>query len=49
VLVYTIIAFCAPPNQRAAYTRLLGTSYGIASVVGPLLGGVFAEKATWRW
>ena len=46
---YTIIAFCAPENQRAAYTGLLGTSYGIASVVGPLLGGVFAEKATWRW
>ena len=46
---YTIIAFCAPPNQRAAYTGLLGMSYGIASVVGPLLGGIFAEKATWRW
>lgn len=46
---YTIIAFCAPPSQRAAYTGLLGTAYGIASVVGPLLGGVFAEKATWRW
>ena len=39
-----VIAFCAPPNQRAAYTGLLGMSYGIASVVGSLLGGVFAEK-----
>jgi MFS family permease len=46
---YTIIAFSAKPHLRAAFTGLLGAAYGIASVVGPLLGGVFAEKATWRW
>lgn len=41
---YTIIAFCAPPSKRAAYTGLLGASYGVASVVGPLLGGVFFRE-----
>ena len=46
---YTIIALVAPPNQRAAYTGILGATYGCASVVGPLLGGVFTEKVSWRW
>ncbi|KAJ9403808.1 hypothetical protein DTO045G8_8460 [Paecilomyces variotii] len=47
--VYTIIAFSAPPRQRPAYTGILGATYAVASVVGPLLGGVFTSNVTWRW
>ncbi|KAK7946579.1 major facilitator superfamily transporter [Apiospora aurea] len=46
---YTIIAFVAEPKDRATYTGILGAVYGLASVLGPLLGGVFSSTTTWRW
>ncbi len=46
---YTIIAFSAQPKLRPAFTGLLGATYGTASVIGPLLGGVFTDRLTWRW
>ncbi|KAL8682709.1 MAG: hypothetical protein Q9186_001305 [Xanthomendoza sp. 1 TL-2023] len=46
---YTIVAIAAPPKQRPAFTGLLGAVYGTASVIGPLLGGVFTDHLSWRW
>ncbi|KAK6613855.1 hypothetical protein ACHAPC_010409 [Botrytis cinerea] len=44
-----IVAYSVPLVKRPMYTGLIGAMYGIASVAGPLLGGVFTDKATWRW
>lgn len=46
---YVILAFSAEPSKRPMYTGIMGASYGIASVVGPLVGGAFTSGVSWRW
>ncbi|ODQ50977.1 putative MFS toxin efflux pump [Saitoella complicata NRRL Y-17804] len=45
----TIIAYTVPLERRAAFGGCIGAMYGIASIAGPLLGGVFTDHLSWRW
>ena len=38
-----------PLQQRPIYQGCFGAVFAVASVIGPLVGGSFTDKVTWRW
>jgi EmrB/QacA subfamily drug resistance transporter len=38
-----------PPAQRATWTGMLGATYGLATLLGPLAGGYLVQHASWHW
>ncbi|KAL5529813.1 hypothetical protein ACEPAG_5800 [Sanghuangporus baumii] len=45
----TIIGFSVPARKFTIYISVLSSIYGVASIVGPILGGALTAKASWRW
>ncbi|EXJ91411.1 hypothetical protein A1O1_04523 [Capronia coronata CBS 617.96] len=46
---YVICAFITPPTRLPAIMGIFGTVWSCASVLGPVLGGVFTQDVSWRW
>jgi EmrB/QacA subfamily drug resistance transporter len=48
-LMFTIIGDLFAPAERAKYQGLFAAVYGLASIVGPTIGGWITDQLSWRW
>jgi EmrB/QacA subfamily drug resistance transporter len=56
-MAFIVIADLFPPAERGKYQGLIGATFGLASVLGPLAGGFFTDHggslvsgiSGWRW
>ena len=48
-LGYVILTDIVPLRQRPVYTGFIQISFAVGSFCGPVVGGFFAQHATWRW
>ncbi|KAK2784891.1 hypothetical protein FQN52_008827 [Onygenales sp. PD_12] len=49
VLGYIIIADIVPLRQRPKFISIVQVAWALGTILGPLIGGLFAEHTTWRW
>ena len=58
-IAFAIVADLYPPRERAKFSGLFGSVFGVASIFGPVIGGFFTDHGTvtlfghliqgWRW
>ncbi|MET9290495.1 DHA2 family efflux MFS transporter permease subunit [Streptomyces sp. NPDC003077] len=49
VTAMALIADVIPLRERGKYQGALGAVFAVTTVVGPTLGGLFTDHASWRW
>jgi EmrB/QacA subfamily drug resistance transporter len=48
-ITFTIIGDLFPGEQRAKMQGVFSSVWGIAGLLGPLVGGFFVDQISWRW
>src|SRR3977135_3571108 len=48
-VVFTVISQIFPPAERGRIQGVFSGMFGLASIVGPLLGGYLTDNLSWRW
>ncbi|KAF7925793.1 hypothetical protein BELL_0315g00070 [Botrytis elliptica] len=46
---FVVVAHSVPIQRRPVFTAAVGLMFGLGATVGPLMGGVFTDKVSWRW
>ncbi|RJE23811.1 resistance protein [Aspergillus sclerotialis] len=48
-LIDIVISDLVPLRERGNYVAIMGVVWTVGSVVGPVIGGAFAQNVSWRW
>jgi MFS family permease len=48
-LAHATIGVIVPPRERGRYQGLFGSTFVLGSIIGPALGGILVDHASWRW
>ena len=48
-LSFIVVGILFPPEMRAKMQGIISGIWGVASILGPLAGGLIAENWNWRW
>lgn len=46
---FTVVTTIIPLHKRAVWIGTMGSTFSIASIVGPVIAGAFTQNVTWRW